>query len=50
MITNDARCTSEIKSRIVTAIAPFNKERTIFTSNWCLYFRKKHLEHSIVWN
>ena len=40
MITNDARCTSEIKSRIVMAIAPFNKEKTIFTSKWCLYFKE----------
>jgi hypothetical protein len=28
MITNDARCTREIKSKIVMAKATFNKEKT----------------------
>jgi hypothetical protein len=32
MITNDARCRREIKSRIVMAKAAFNKKKTLFTS------------------
>jgi hypothetical protein len=32
MITNDARCTREIKSRIAMAKAAFNKKKTLFTS------------------
>jgi hypothetical protein len=33
MITNDAKCTSEIKSRIATARAAFNNNMmTLFTS------------------
>jgi hypothetical protein len=32
MITNDARCTSEIKSRIVMAKLAFNKKKNLFTS------------------
>jgi hypothetical protein len=32
MITNDARCTREIKSRIVMAKAAFNKKKNLFTS------------------
>jgi hypothetical protein len=32
MITNDARCTREIKSRIIMAKATFKKKRTLFTS------------------
>ena len=31
MITNDARCTSEIKSMIVMAKAAFEKKKTVFT-------------------
>jgi hypothetical protein len=34
VITYDVRCTSEIKSRIVMAKAAFNKNKTLFTSNW----------------
>jgi hypothetical protein len=33
MITNDARCTRTIKSRIAMAKAAFNKKKTLFTSN-----------------
>jgi hypothetical protein len=33
MITNDARCTHKIKSRIAMAKAAFNKKKTFFTSN-----------------
>jgi hypothetical protein len=32
MITNGARCTSEIKSGIAMAKAVFNKKKTLFTS------------------
>jgi hypothetical protein len=32
MITNDARCTQEIKARIVMAKAAFNKKTTLLTS------------------
>ena len=32
MITNDARCRHEIKSRTVMAKAAFNKKKTLFTS------------------
>jgi hypothetical protein len=32
MITNDARCTQEIKSSIAKVKATFNKKRTLFTS------------------
>jgi hypothetical protein len=31
MITNDARCTREIKYRIATAKAAFNKKKNLFT-------------------
>jgi len=32
MLTNDGRCTREIKSRIVMAKAAFSKNKTLFTS------------------
>jgi hypothetical protein len=32
MITNDATCTREIKSRPAMAKAAFNKKKTLFTS------------------
>ena len=31
MLTNDGRCTGEIKSRIAMAKAAFNKKKTLFT-------------------
>jgi hypothetical protein len=34
MLTNDAMCTLEIKSRIAMAKAAFNKKKTLSTSNW----------------
>jgi hypothetical protein len=40
MITNDARCTREIKSRIVMSKAAFNKNKTLFTSKLDLNLRK----------
>jgi hypothetical protein len=39
MITNDARCTREIKSRIAMAQAAFNKKNTHFTSKLDLNLR-----------
>ena len=33
MLTNDGRCTCEIKSRIAMAKAAFNKKKTLFASN-----------------
>jgi hypothetical protein len=44
MITNDARCTHEIKSRIVVAKAAFNRKKTLFTSNLDLNLRRKLVE------
>jgi hypothetical protein len=41
MITNDARCTREIKSRIATAKAAFNKQKSFFASKLDLNLRKK---------
>ena len=41
MITNDARCTHKIKSRIVVAKAAFNKKNTLFTSKLDLNLTKK---------
>ena len=32
ILTNDVRCTCEIKSRIAMAKAAFNKKKTLFTS------------------
>jgi hypothetical protein len=52
MITYDAMCTREIKSRIAMAIAAFNKKKNLFTSKLDLNLLKKlvlHLEHSFVW-
>jgi hypothetical protein len=40
-ITNDARCTREIKSKIAMAKAAFNKKKSIFTSKLDLHLRKK---------
>jgi hypothetical protein len=34
ILTNDARCTCEIKCRIAMAKAAFNKKRALFTSKW----------------
>jgi hypothetical protein len=41
ILTNDGRCTSEIKCRIAMAKAAFNKKRTLFTSTLDLELRKK---------
>jgi hypothetical protein len=41
ILTNDGRCTCEIKCRIALAKAPFNKKRTLFTSTLDFELRKK---------
>jgi len=41
MLTNDGRCTCEIKSRIAMAKAAFNKKRANFTSTLDLILKKK---------
>ena len=41
ILTNDGRCTCEIKSRIAMAKAAFDKKKTVFTSKLDLNLRKK---------
>jgi hypothetical protein len=54
IITIDARCTREIKSRITMAKAAFNQKKTLFASKLDLNIWKKlqetlHYEYSFVW-
>jgi len=49
MITNDARSTREIKSRIAMATAAFNKKKLLFTGKLELNLRKK-LVKFYVWS
>jgi hypothetical protein len=49
ILTNDGRCTCEIKCRIAMAKAAFNKKRALFTSTLDLEIRKK-LVKCYVWN
>jgi hypothetical protein len=49
ILTNDGRCTSEIKRRIATSKAAFNKKRTLFTSTLNLKLRKK-LVKCCIWS
>ena len=49
ILTNDGRCTCEIKCGIAMAKAAFNKERTLFTSTLDLELRKK-LVKCYVWS
>ena len=52
MLTNDGRCTCEIKPRIAMAKAAFNKKKKLFTSTLDLNLRKKlvkWLQHGFVW-
>jgi hypothetical protein len=49
MITSDARCTREIKSRIAMTKAAFNKKKNIFTSKLELNLRKK-LVKCYIWS
>jgi len=44
MITNDARCTREIKSRIAITKAAFNKQKNLFTGQLGLNLRKKEVK------
>jgi hypothetical protein len=44
MLTNDGRCTCEIKSRIDMEKAAFKKKRVLFTSKMDLDLRKKLLK------
>jgi hypothetical protein len=48
-ITNDARCTSEIKPRVTMATAAFNKKRALFTSKLDFHLRKK-LVKCYIWS
>ena len=48
-ITNNARCTGEIKSRIVMAKAAINKKRDLFTSKLDLTVSKK-LVKCYIWS
>jgi hypothetical protein len=41
MLTDDGRCTCEIKSRIAMTKAAFNKKKNLFTSKLDLNLRKK---------
>jgi hypothetical protein len=47
ILTNDGRCTCEIKSRIAMAKAAFNKERALFTNILDLKLRKKLVKYYI---
>jgi hypothetical protein len=54
ILTNDGRCTCEIKCRIATAKAAFNKKRTRCTSTLDLGIEEEAsevlcLEHSFIW-
>jgi hypothetical protein len=48
MVTNDAKCTREIKSRIAMTKAAFNK-KTLFTSKLDINLRKK-LVKCYIWS
>jgi hypothetical protein len=41
MLTNDGRCTCEVKSRFAMAKAAFNKKRALFLRKMYLELRKK---------
>ena len=47
ILTNDGRCTCEIKSKIAMAKAAFNKKKTLFTSKLDLNLRKKPVKYYI---
>ena len=48
MLTNDGRCTCEIKCRISTAKVAFNKKKTLFTNKLDLNLPKK-LAKCYIW-
>jgi hypothetical protein len=47
ILTNDGRCTREIKSRIDMEKAAFNKKKTLFTSKLDMNLRKKVVKYYI---
>jgi hypothetical protein len=49
MLTNDGRCTCEMKSRIAIAKAAFNKKRAPFASTLYLELREK-LVRCYIWS
>ena len=49
ILTNDGRCTCEIKCRIAMAKAAFNKKRVLFTSTLGFELRKK-LVKCYIWS
>ena len=49
ILTNDGKYTCEMKSRIATAKAAFNKKRALFTSTLDLELRKK-LVKCYIWS
>jgi hypothetical protein len=49
VLTNDGRCTCEIKSRIAMTKAAFNKKKTLLTSTLDLNLRKK-LVKCYIWS
>ena len=49
LLTDDGRCTCEIKSRTAMAKAAFNKQKNLFTSKLDLNLRKK-LVKCYVWS
>ena len=49
VITNDARCTREIKNRIPVAKAAFKRKKTLFISKLDLNLRKK-LVKCYIWS
>jgi hypothetical protein len=49
ILTNNGRCTCEIKWRIAVAKAAFNKTRTLFTNTLDLELRKK-LVKCYIWS
>jgi hypothetical protein len=49
LLTNDGRCTCEIKCRIAMAKAAFNKKKNLFTSTLDLNLRKK-LVKCYIWS
>ena len=49
MLTDNGRCTCEIKSKIVMAKAAFNKKKNLFTSKLEEISEMLRLEHGCVW-
>jgi hypothetical protein len=49
MLTNDRRCTCEMKSRIAMTKAAFSKKRALFTSTLDLKLKKK-LVKCYIWS